>query len=336
MKKVIVSILSDQNMPNMQFIKEFRNVDSSYIFIESEDMQKKGKLESIVSALQLPLNSITIIKVDPYKIPLIENALLEADFDDVREYFVNITGGTKPMSLAAYSFFTSFKNAKIFYVPIEGEMYRQVFPRIEIAERDFNNKISLKEYLKSYKLQLSSLNRKLSRPFSQADKIMTSIFDSNGNIESILNSKNAHQLNNTEDRRYFSGGWFEEYIFWIIKSELNIRDSMIANGVKIQNEKSKNEFDVVFLYKNVLHLIECKAYYSESNIKANIEKSLYKLGALDEDFGLKVKAHFITTFDMINYNPRENYTLQERANTLGINFFQLRDLRNNEFINNIK
>ena len=46
MKTILVSLISDQTIPNVQFIKE--KIVDEYLFISSEAMEKKGILNWIL------------------------------------------------------------------------------------------------------------------------------------------------------------------------------------------------------------------------------------------------------------------------------------------------
>ena len=61
-------------------------------------------------------------------------------------YVVNITGGTKLMSLAAYNIFSNKNNCEIFYQPINQPLQR-IYPKYE--EYEITELLTLDEYIKS-------------------------------------------------------------------------------------------------------------------------------------------------------------------------------------------
>ena len=64
---------------------------------------------------------------------------------------------------------------------------------------------------------------------------------------------------NREELEYLTGGWFEEYIYYQVKKDINPQD--IAIGIHISrknNTNHRNELDVVFTKGNKLFVIECK------------------------------------------------------------------------------
>jgi len=335
MARVLVSLLSDQSMPNIRFIKENQIGIDNFVFIGTNEMKRKNKLISYVKSLNISLAKTKEILVDPFNISLIEEGLLNSDFNEEDEYIVNITGGTKPMSIACLSFFSYFVNVTIYYVAIGDDFYRQIYPRVNNPHRKFEKSITLKEYFTSYQLELLGMEHKPTKPISAATFLMHKYLETEGNINKLPEIKNAHKLKSGEDRAYFSGGWFEEYVYWAIKKFFHLSETQIAFKVELQNEKSKNEYDVVFIYQDEINIVECKAYFGSANTHQKIEKDLYKLSALGDDFGLKVQAIYITTFNIKEYNITKYRSLKNRAQSLQIKSFQFDDLIKNNFLTHL-
>lgn len=78
---------------------------------------------------------------------------------------------------------------------------------------------------------------------------------------------------------YLTGGWFEEYVYFLIKEVLQPDD--IAMGIHISNGiiKHNNELDVCFMKANKLFVIECKTGVSSESYFNEI---VYKVCALKE------------------------------------------------------
>ena len=79
---------------------------------------------------------------------------------------------------------------------------------------------------------------------------------------------------------FLTGGWFEEYVYYLIKAVLQPDD--IAIGVRVDGcteIRHDNELDVCFIKNNQLFVIECKSgIYSESMFN----EIVYKVCALKE------------------------------------------------------
>ena len=78
---------------------------------------------------------------------------------------------------------------------------------------------------------------------------------------------------------YLTGGWFEEYVYALIKNVLQPND--LAMGVHISNGviKHNNELDVCFIKANKLFVIECKTGVTSESLYNEI---VYKVCALKE------------------------------------------------------
>ena len=79
---------------------------------------------------------------------------------------------------------------------------------------------------------------------------------------------------------YLTGGWFEEYVYYLIKACINPDD--IAIGVHIDgitDIKHNNELDVCFIKNNQLFVIECK---SGINSDSMFNEIVYKVSSLKE------------------------------------------------------
>jgi hypothetical protein len=298
-------------------------------------MEKQNKTELNLKSANIPSRKTQTIIVQPNNFKEIEEVLHSLDFNDKDEFLVNITGGTKPMSIVSMTYFSLFDNVKIFYIPIGEGSYRQVYPRIEQPQTEFSKQITLKEYFYANGLELQAQESIISRNIKLAQTILDKFITYNGDISNIDKVRKAHEMTNSVDKSYYSGGWFEELIFHKIKQRFNLNQNQIAFNVKLLNHNSKNEYDAVFVNNDSIYIVECKAYYGKSGLRAKIEKDLYKLGALDDNFGLKANAIYITTADIKGNSILEYKSLIERANSLGVKLFQLSDLRNDYFLNKI-
>ena len=83
-----------------------------------------------------------------------------------------------------------------------------------------------------------------------------------------------------QELEYLTGGWFEEYVYHLIKTVVQPDD--IAMGVRIDgctDIKHNNELDVCFIKNNQMHVIECKSGISSESMFNEI---VYKVSALKE------------------------------------------------------
>ena len=97
--------------------------------------------------------------------------------------------------------------------------------------------------------------------------------------------------------KYITGGWLEEYVYKILcgLKEEGITDVQI--GLHLKSPKgTENEFDVMFTYENALYFVECKSLDQEHDKEQDI---LYKTGALQTEFGLRVEAFLATQSERV-------------------------------------
>ena len=335
MKRVLISLISEQTIPNLRIINKFKSIIDHHVFITTKKMEDihENRAAWIMRAAGLKLNQVSKIIVDPNDLSSIYQKMEEFDFLEENEYYVNVTGGNKLMSIAVMNYFLRF-NSKIFYCSTDSKHYMQIHPKDNPEKQKFTLKLSIINYLKAYGLTLIKGEYNLTDN-RISNELFAECMKYNNNSKYISRIKKAHQYSSINDRIYYSGGWFEEYIYYKIKKELNLSDRQIAMKTQIANRNTRNEYDVVFIYNNVIHIVECKAYFTRNSIKSRVESGLYKLGALDDDFGIKARSIFITNYDIISYNRRENRTLENRAKDLDVKLYQMKHIKNNSFIKDI-
>ena len=316
MSKTIVSILSDHLLPNFLFIKEMEGQYSDLLFVSTPQMEMQEKAMHLEVALGRKEGSVRRIVVanDNYKEIL--DALRAEQLSDSVEYVVNITGGTKTMSLAVHEYFCQF-NASFVYVPIGKNSYYD-FSTDQTYSLDY--RVSLNEYFTLYGLAYDYDNDLIcdaQRPFNLFNEQKMSNFYLTEEL------RNAQKASLPELRRYLGGEWFEEYTYLRIKRDFKLRDEDIAKSVKIcrlSSTSNDNELDVVFVKDNALYVIECKVsmtgYGKEP--KSVVDEYLYKLAAISKDFGLRVNSYIFTLHQMWRFAKATQENMNKRMRILGI------------------
>lgn len=316
MSKTIVSILSDHLLPNFLFIKEMEGQYSDLLFVSTPQMEMQEKAMHLEVALGRKEGSVRRIVVanDNYKEIL--DALRAEQLSDSVEYVVNITGGTKTMSLAVHEYFCQF-NASFVYVPIGKNSYYD-FSTDQTHSLDY--RVSLNEYFTLYGLAYDYDNDLIcdaQRPFNLFNEQKMSNFYLTEEL------RYAQKAPRPELRRYLGGEWFEEYVYLRIKRDFKLRDEDIAKSVKIcrlSSTSNDNELDVVFVKDNALYVIECKVsmtgYGKEP--KSVVDEYLYKLAAISKDFGLRVNSYIFTLHQMCRFAKATQENMNKRMRILGI------------------
>lgn len=158
MKKCLVSLVSDQTIPNILVAATLR--PDYLLFISTDAMEKKKKVESILNCLSILKmdysNRNDKIIVSENSVPDINEMVVEWIKSKRKEYnfTVNLTCGTKLMSLAVYEVFKGY-DAEIIYLPLPKNIY---FP-VNRPDKTMpvTTRLSVEAYLAAYSVKISNL-----------------------------------------------------------------------------------------------------------------------------------------------------------------------------------
>jgi len=300
-KTLLVSLISDQTIPNVQLVKQLKAQVTDYFFITTKGMETKGTRCWIEKACQI---TGELIEVDQFSFSEIAEKLSNCDFDIYDKIIVNLTGGTKIMTLVAYDFFKN-KGADIYYVTGQNNEYIKLFPVKKKNNSTFSSLVTLEDYLLSYgfsiqKGELSGI------PFEQTEKLFKAYCTINiaNFIEAFrLINANRHKgikaddfsvvagllseigfvpqiegLLSKEETRYLSGDWFEEYIGLRIKHELELDDCDIYISTELKKELSqKVKNSAMELLHEVSEQESDKDFINEMDVMFMYENKFYSI-----------------------------------------------------------
>jgi len=349
MKTILVSLVSDQTIPNVQLIKE--KIVDGYLFITTETMEKKGVSDWIINASGIEGKEIKKINVDPFDYDLIVKEV-GSQINDTDLYLVNLTGGTKLMSLAINDLFKSV-NSELFYLSGKSN-YVKLFPDKIKPFFKFKSTLSLEEYLKSYGFNINSksepevlfeITEKLFNyylhSFSKETDILplTQLLSKRGKkiaaltdfpeISPFLNRIGFKPFSENclskAETKYLTGDWFEEYFFHLIKNLNPSKVSDIGTGWFIEKNGVTNEFDILFIHNDNLHLIECKTFIWKDieEKKSIIAETIYKADSLKNKLGLFANTSIVTLSELTSPLLKEHL---ERAKESRVNVYGKEDL----------
>lgn len=329
--RVLVSILSDNNIPNYLFIKEMEGRWDTLVFISTSKMDDRRR--HIITTLGVENDAVTCVTIDSddYNKSLAELSDKLAD-NEGDAFLVNLTGGTKMMSLAVYKCFSAFERADFFYVSQSATKYHSLSEGVSYS---LDYRVSLEEYFGLYGIRISR-EEALIKPAAQTFSEFNTVRNCNYRLTYEMYNASSPSLDlSAEDRRYYGGAWFEEYSYLRIKKDLSITDERcIAHSVKIYQDdmatQNSNELDVVFIKNNQLCVVECKVgmtgYASKQTAKDTIEQYLYKSAAISKDFGIKVKPYIFTIHNMNKLSPASLDAISKRCDVLGVTMIGRREL----------
>ena len=336
MKTILISLVSDQTIPNILAIHHF--MPDELLFISTTAMKKKNKVPDTLKALnRLGLeykNNSVIVR---------EDSILDChkkigkwiEGKEDAEFMVNLTGGTKIMSIAAYEFFKDY-SSKMIYVPIPKNEFIVPFPKKRPGKPvKLDLRLSVIEYLTAYGLMVvneSHLDRYREEAIKRKE-LSEWIAGNYDNLKNLLKwlcgilrdcrskkqfilkgeffgaTREEKQLLSKLNFVYDEGSVLKK----IDKSEINY----LTGGwleefcfVKVSELVGQGIDDAVIglQIKNrlgrdnefdIMFTRNNALYFIEcKSLDQNEDKrtdALYKIGALQKDLGLKIKSFLVTT-----------------------------------------
>lgn len=370
MAKVLISLVSQQRVPNVLAIMDpfFADVNE-YLFISTQDMESLGVVEHIQVATALSEQCCDRLIVDPNDWSDVVEKLELAIQDGQNEYHLNLTGGTKIMALAAFSFFQGAPwQVHYYYLPISNNVIHRVGNAAENRAIPVTYEMGLMAYLQSYGLAVAAADFSAPlKPIDVSTKILayhTGQAESRGKshfwsgiapIKPLRGKGRSYKIDQhpklrqvihdlemplldeqimlPQEIQYLTGGWFEEWVFQEVKVALKLSERMIARNLNIywlgeETEFGNNELDVVFMYKNTIHIIECKSGLgNRTKVKEQFTRALNQLAAFRRKMGLRVEMAFVTLSQHLRDDDgelAEHYSV--RANVLSIQVLDGQDI----------
>jgi hypothetical protein len=223
------------------------------------------------------------------------NTKLELIFSSFeKDIFLNVTGGTKPMALAAYEYFRK-NNKPVFYCNTEHLGIIHLLPLRKIENLKTN--ITIENYLAAYGYKIEEeksarLDFAYETLFAEIEKdqLLDEFIKFTDSVRKALDKESYQTVNSIKKnfsfqktpanfvlalpnvkpplkykfgaKEFLFGDWLEYYVYWKFKS-LNPDEMKI--GVKIVSDNQiRNEIDLIILKNYKLYLISCKSGKAEN------------------------------------------------------------------------
>jgi len=326
-KRIIVSIVSSQTVPNYLFIKEFMDEADIFLFISTRQMEDLHKTDIIYKTAGISKKQVRKILIDENELYLAKEKLDKLGWKNANHnFFVNITGGTKLMSNAVYEYFKKL-NSRFFYIPFGPNNYKEIFEEKPALSYEFEFEITVDEYLKIHGIRHEYMPPIMSR--FQANEIYRDARSTRFSIEEFPKRK----LNKFYDGKvdlHLMTKWYEEYIYYRIKEVLKLNDQQIATGVKlfdVELEKetpfysNDNEIDILFINKNNAYIVEVKYSIGKSRVNTTALNSyIFKLAAINKRFGIKARSAIFTHADFSTLNNNAIKNIRRRCQIAEVEF----------------
>lgn len=163
MQKCLVSLVSDQTIPNVLIAAHYS--PDYLLFLTTPAMERRGKAEAILKTLALRgrdyRDRCHKIVVEADSIVDLQNKTSAWIHDQPRDlaFIVNLTGGTKLMAIAAYDIFKDF-GGEMVYLPIPRNEILTPFPkRRPRPPEPLTERLSVQEYLTAYGFHTTNQDR---------------------------------------------------------------------------------------------------------------------------------------------------------------------------------
>ncbi|MGC8726029.1 MAG: Card1-like endonuclease domain-containing protein [Thermoplasmata archaeon] len=160
-KNILFVILSEQAYPNVLSVKIFK--PDVIVYLITEKMKKLKVDENFKKAIELnnEYEYVSIDIDDDTNINKIKSEI-EKIWNNYKEnkWIINITGGTKILSISVYSFFET-KSDYIVYFPNNLDYYIKLTGTNEIEKTSIDTVLSVNELLTSYGVGVKTTNKNI-------------------------------------------------------------------------------------------------------------------------------------------------------------------------------
>ncbi len=332
MKTYLVSIVSQQTLPNYLLIKEFFDEVDIFLFISSEEMDRAGKTDDLVQTAGIPKHKKRKVHIEEDQYFRAHQRLDRMHLPPDAEYRVNLTGGTKMMAIAVREYFEKFPHVRFFYVPVDKNIYKEIHDDRRSDIYPFRYRLGVDEYLSIYGMRGEA--SKLYLDETEALDIYNDVRSTGYDLERFPLKKLRKFIPHWEINRQLYTKWFEEYLYYRIRGHLQLDEKFIATGLKLYSKihrhetplpdyahQNDNEVDVFFVYENRPYSIEAKFSVGKDEVNMDtLNNALFKLSAVNRRFGLNIYSTIMTLSDLDSLDEQARWHLKRRCHILGLHY----------------
>lgn len=294
---ILLTLSSPQTIPSVLFIKQFAGMADAYYFMTTPWSEKQGCTEAIIRAAEIPISKCKIYTAGGEDVETVQQAIIDMQLEG-HTVLANINGGTKVMAMGTFAMLSTLESpTEIYYLPLHGGGFDRLYP--EPGQVAVDCHLSLEAYLEAHRLDIKGSYKVETIPphlAKRARDIMKYIIKHRRPPKEIIAALDRKYQK--RDKHFLLGGWLELYTAGAIKNVLDLNDDEIAYNVRLSRttgaDNEFTEYDVLYMYENKLHVVECKYFSRNRFSKRFIIKEWYKLAGLRQDFGITCKSFFVT------------------------------------------
>ncbi|MGO9108470.1 MAG: Card1-like endonuclease domain-containing protein [Thermoguttaceae bacterium] len=362
---ILLCLLSDQHVPNLLSVHHY--TPDQLVLIESEKARKDGLADKFLAALELGgLDYQARHHIYPLKaednLASVRQALQAAHGKYPNgQWIANLTGGTKPMSIATYEFFKE-RGGKLVYTNVSRPA--RLIDMNSDGTEDCGHRLGIKEFLAGYGFESRKADDKLAeaeqraRGWAQSARLLAQhaceqdilvlddqerkrardkgidlpanrfTFRGDELREIWLNGAPTRKLTRYEVE-FLTGGWLEVFVWDALAQHadaLGIWDVRLGLEVGRCGDLSGNDFDVAFMHNHSLSMVECKSGSQDHDPGSDI---LYKVEAVTRQFrALRVRSYLATTGgNVLDANGSIKSSVRNRANIYNCRIVTAREIQ---------
>jgi hypothetical protein len=355
---ILISLLGIHDSSIFPILFQFKDKIQKHIIIHDDSKYEKTMIKKVLGSEEefkifYSLNYKTLsIQIDEDSYDSILSCYKEIEIysnNDFKNIYLNATDGLVSSSIILSDKLLDNGASVIAYDIFDNGF--NIVTKNSMEKRKITQNIDIKTHLmlKGYKIVFSGAKIEASRRKKHVLRICENI-DILHDFANKIQTQNITkvygfdelkslltQIDKLEDKPFIQGGIFEEYIYWLIEDNFDF-DQVMFN-VKVEFEDNVfNEFDVLMIKDNHLHVIECK-------LKKFVEGEnfVYKLDSIvdyldDDGKGMILVIGGENDKITTKGNLKKAFSLgtKARARSADILIHHAKTFDKNDFLNNIK
>lgn len=340
--KALLCLLSEQHVPNLLAVHHFK--PDQLVLIESEGMRRKGIAAHFLEAIKkggLEYDSRHHVQHLSSEDDLAHiRAALQEVFDRFpsADWVANVTGGTKPMSIATYEFFKSHAG-KVIYTTVGHP--NEIIDLDTGGTESCGHKLTVEEFVTGYGFRPQKPLKELCEAKQRAEQKLwretANIFAAQPAALNVLHLDDAERekarkkgievpaerfqfpeqtlrdawVGNATSRKlnkyegeFLTGGWLEVFFYNVLckyADQLRIWDVTLGHNISrgLGHDSVPNDIDVSFMHNHGMALVECKSGTQEHDVSRGMD-TLYKIEAVARQLrALRVRSFLVTTAENV-------------------------------------
>ena len=347
---VLISILGDFDSSIFPIFFQYKDKITHHIILHDDSTHEKKYIKKIKKAQKEFKNSfekegspyldykISQLQVNEDDYSSIENAfkVIATTTKKSKNIYLNTTDGLSSVSIILASKVLQYGGNILSYdryantyniINKKGMKKKTIKTNIDILNHLKLKGYTLKSFTNIFTLKKrKSVVQKLTKDLNQYKKFAASYPNYESHHEYYNSFLKKINLSKKKTKMFLDGVVFEEYIYWLIKDNIDLDD--IMTGVSIEFDKDfTNEIDILMIKNNHLHSIECKF---TKNFKGS--EYVYKADSIRKHLDDDGKSMILT---VSSNSPFTNGDII-RANKNDINIYSVKSFNEEEFLNKIK